>query len=74
MSPASHGYHAPGTDNTPQVVRQLYEITDAAAPLLPEEPGISRLLLIGRHLDARVLAASLREVGAFRVDGDGAST
>ena len=51
-----------------QVVRQLYEITDAAAPLLPDEPGVSRLVLIGRRLHATKLAESLREVGAFRVD------
>ena len=51
-----------------QVVRQLYEITDAAAQLLPDEPGVSRLVLIGRRLNAARLAESLREVGAFRVD------
>jgi G3E family GTPase len=51
-----------------QVVRQLYEITDAAAQLLPDEPGVSRLVLIGRHLNAARLADSLRDVGAFRVD------
>ena len=51
-----------------QVVRQLYEITDAAAPLLPDEPGVSRLVLIGRRLHATKLAESLREVGAFCVD------
>lgn len=51
-----------------QVVRQLYEITDAAAQLLPDEPGVSRLVLIGRRLNAARLADSLREVGAFRVD------
>ena len=51
-----------------QVVRQLYEITDAAAPLLPDEPGVSRLVLIGRRLHPTPLAESLRGVGAFRVD------
>lgn len=51
-----------------QVVRQLYEITDAAAQLLPDEPGVSRLVLIGRHLNAARLADSLCDVGAFRVD------
>jgi len=53
-----------------QVVRQLYEITDAAAPMLLDEPGVSRLVLIGRGLNAAALAESLRAggTGAFRVD------
>ena len=54
-----------------QVVRQLYEITDAAAQLLQDEPGVSRLVLIGRRLNGARLAESLREVGAFRVDTTG---
>ena len=54
-----------------QVVRQLYEITDAGAQLLPDEPGVSRLVLIGRRLSAAKLAESLRVVGQFRVDAAG---
>ena len=49
-----------------QVVRQLYEFSDASTPV--EDPDLSRLLLIGRRLDAAALAASLRHVGAFCVE------
>jgi hypothetical protein len=53
-----------------QVVRQLYELSDAAAPPPPDSGrAASRLLLIGRHLDGAALAASLADVGAFVVEG-----
>jgi hypothetical protein len=48
----------------PQVVRQLYELTDAVAALQPDAPRTSRLVLIGRRLDAARLCASLRDAGA----------
>jgi hypothetical protein len=57
-----------------QVVRQLYDITDVAMPTaLQDMPaGRSRLLLIGRHLHAPALLASLAEVGPFYLEGDAA--
>jgi hypothetical protein len=56
-----------------QVVRQLYEISDAAAPLPAGGLAASRMVLIGRHLDGAALAASLADVGAFVVEGTTAS-
>ena len=60
---------APETPLNLQVVRQLYDITDARAPVEGPPAGGSRLLLIGRHLDAAALAASLqRAVGPFALE------
>ncbi len=55
----------------PQVVRQLYELTDAVAALQPDAPRTSRLVLIGRRLDAARLCASLRDAGAGAFAADG---